>query len=81
MIKAEKNRERAYIEKALRTVEQCAGNCKKCEHCKLHFADVPGGIVYCMSCEAAGRWGAYCEDFRTMRTETLDAIKDFFEKL
>lgn len=81
MEERERETARKGIEKALQRVERCKGNCKSCTHCKFDFADVPRGIVYAISCDAAGRWGAYCEDFDTMRAETLNALQDSLQEL
>lgn len=76
MTEYEKNRERRKMEKALHAVESCNGNCKNCKYLHFLFGEDERNIFYCMECAAAGKYGAICDNFATMRAETLGAITD-----
>lgn len=63
------------MERSIRKLNKCGGNCKDCEHARIKTASDDKNIYYCFYCDIDKNIQPYCNSLKTLHLETLEALK------
>lgn len=65
------------MQRSIRKLEKCNGECIKCENMKMKTASSENSniIVYAVYCNIDENIQPYCNSPRDLKTETLEALK------
>ena len=65
------------MERSIRKLEKCGGNCKECKHAKIKTTEKNGSkyIYYAMYCDIDVNIQPYCNSFKSLHAETLEALQ------
>ena len=63
------------MERSIRKLEKCNGECNKCEHMKMKTASSERSIVYAVYCDIDKNIQPYCNSPKDLKNETLEALK------
>ena len=65
------------MERSIRKLKKCGGNCKECDHVKIKTAGCnnSNNIYYAMYCNIDKNIQPYCNSIKNLHAETLKALQ------